>query len=58
MERLARVGVFALTLILHSLGALVISLIVTNADYDYVPWFAFGTSALAYAVTMALKWAF
>lgn len=58
MERLARFGVFILTLIIYSLVVLVISLIVTDADYDYVPWFAFGTGALAYALTMALKWAF
>lgn len=58
MERLARVGIFVLTLIIYSIAVLAISLIVTDADYDYVPWFAFITGALAYAVTMALKWAF
>ncbi len=58
MERIARFGIFALTLIIYSLVVLVISLIVTDADGDYVPWFAFGIGALAYAATMALKWAF
>lgn len=58
METLARAGVFFLTLVVYVLVVLAISAMATDGNSDYIPWFAFGLGALAYAVTMTYKWTF
>lgn len=60
MELLARFGVFCITLVIYVIATLFTSAIVCveKPDADVIPWIAWIIGTLAYAITMAVKWAF
>lgn len=56
MESLARFGVFCITLIIYVIATLVVSTLYCAEEHDAIPWAAWIIGALAYAVTMTIKW--